>query len=86
MNLHNFKVYLQVRHKIKKNKVEVNSQESTVHGIRYFVDGENAFHKFAWFVIIFLPEPSNFFDKGMSSFFCFLTGTNQILLDKGLSS
>ena len=29
-----------------------NSQESTVHGIRYFVDGENAFHKFAWFVIM----------------------------------
>jgi len=23
-----------------------------VHGIRYFVDGENAFHKFAWFVIM----------------------------------
>ena len=27
-------------------------QESTVHGVRYFIDGENAVHKFAWVVIM----------------------------------
>ena len=27
-------------------------QESTVHGVRYFIDGENALHKFAWVVIM----------------------------------
>ena len=27
-------------------------QESTVHGIRYFVDGENAFHRFVWVVLM----------------------------------
>ena len=27
-------------------------QESTIHGIRYFVDGENAFHRFVWFIIM----------------------------------
>ena len=30
---------------------KVISQESTVHGIRYFVDGENALHKFAWYFL-----------------------------------
>ena len=28
------------------------AQESTVHGVRYFIDGENAVHKFAWVVIM----------------------------------
>ena len=27
-------------------------QESTVHGVRYFIDGENLFHKIAWVVIM----------------------------------
>ena len=27
-------------------------KESTIHGIRYFVDGENAFHRFVWFIIM----------------------------------
>ena len=27
-------------------------QESTVHGIRYFVDGENVFHRLVWVVLM----------------------------------
>ena len=68
MNLHNFKVYLQVTSQSLLYSVHVdvdvdvdvdNSkqffytfQESTIHGIRYFVDGENAFHRFVWFIIM----------------------------------
>ena len=33
---------------------KVISQESTVHGIRYFVDGENALHKLAWYFFYLL--------------------------------
>ena len=27
-------------------------QESTIHGIRYFVDGENLLHKIVWVIIV----------------------------------
>ena len=27
-------------------------QESTIHGIRYFVDGENLFHRIVWMLLV----------------------------------
>ena len=27
-------------------------QESTIHGIRYFVDGENKLHRIAWILLV----------------------------------
>ena len=27
-------------------------QESTIHGIRYFVDGENLFHRIVWMILV----------------------------------
>ena len=57
MNLLNFKKFLQVNiifiilvalifH------VNIYMQESTIHGIRYFVDGENILHRVVWMVLV----------------------------------
>ena len=45
-------------------------QESTVHGVRYFIDGENALHKFAWVVIMVCSvrlssQCKNFIEKNL---------------------
>ena len=57
MNLLNFKKFLQV------NVIfiilvalifhfNIYMQESTIHGIRYFVDGENILHRVVWMVLV----------------------------------
>ena len=33
-------------------KRNILTQESTVHGVRYFVDGENLYHRIVWIVIM----------------------------------
>ena len=53
MNFHNFKKYLQVNYKENfKYLLYFFGQESTIHGIRYFVDGENFFHRVVWMVLV----------------------------------
>lgn len=32
--------------------VNIYMQESTIHGIRYFVDGENILHRAVWMVLV----------------------------------
>ena len=56
MNLQNFKTYLQVcltstMHHLEYTKYNY-LQESTIHGIRYFVDGENLFHRIVWMILV----------------------------------
>ena len=61
MNLENFKKYLQVN-SLNAWKVccvtqapELSNcvrQESTIHGIRYFVDGESWAHRVVWMVVM----------------------------------
>ena len=62
MNLENFKKYLQVNSlEILHGKFvglhapELSNcvrQESTIHGIRYFVDGESWAHRVVWMVVM----------------------------------
>ena len=40
-----------------------------MHGIRYFVDGENALHKFAWFIIKLYIEKNLIKSKFSSDLF-----------------
>ena len=62
MNLENFKKYLQVNSlKVLPGKLGFKHQsylhncvrqESTIHGIRYFVDGESWAHRVVWMVVM----------------------------------
>ena len=55
MNLENFKKYLQVCfNKTFRNIIieSSNPQESTIHGIRYWVDGENWLHRIVWMFLV----------------------------------
>ena len=55
MNLENFKKYLQVFKIHSSSPLVFNMimlKESTIHGIRYWVDGENWLHRVVWVFLV----------------------------------
>ena len=57
MNTENFRKYLQVSSSFGEETSDLGClivKESTIHGIRYFVDGENWIHRITWMFLIAL--------------------------------